>query len=299
MPSASDDGLNAGATAADDLVPPPPPAPSLWNDMGQGDFVRAVDRNRRAVITEPVGTRRSQELRGAQVERADLSDRTGSRRSQQVGVQNLLNAFKRGTAGSAGFDELCKAKAFIQVPMRGGVYKREDDIRYIILHSTETASPADARRVIASWSNRGTRHPGAQFVVDRDGTICATTNPENATIHIDSSRVVGPYSNDNSIGIEIVRSGKQKYTQAQVDSLVQLVSYLQEHYEIPSNHIVTHHMVQPSNRTDPVDFSLAAFQASREQFVARAPAVHAKKYSYTAAIEQEQMPPLAPPIRRR
>jgi hypothetical protein len=160
---------------------------------------------------------------------------------------------------------LVAAKVFVSEPLHGSIFKRHGAVKYIILHSTETGSPADARRVIQSWNNRGLRHPGAQFVVDRDGTICSTTNPDLATVHIDTSKTLAGYSNDNSVGIEIVRSGKQRYTSAQMDSVTYLVSYLQSHYGVPDSCVTTHHHVQPSDRSDPVGFDLAAFETAKAE----------------------------------
>lgn len=170
-----------------------------------------------------------------------------------------LRRFVRGDAGPLSYQQMVNAGAFVSYPMRGGTYERSEPVKYIVLHSTETASPADARRVIRSWSNRGERHPGAQFVVDRDGTIYSTVNPDQATIHVNTNRTVGDYNNDNTIGIEIVRAGKQKYTASQMQSVARLVAYLQDHYGLRNSAITTHGAIQPSDRSDPVKFDMKLF----------------------------------------
>jgi hypothetical protein len=182
---------------------------------------------------------------------------------QRMPISATSRAFTTATAGNFSYDQLVAAKVFISDPLHGSIFKRQGRVKYIILHSTETGSPADARRVIQSWNNRGLRHPGAQFVVDRDGTICSTTNPDLATVHINTSKTLAGYSNDNSIGIEIVRSGKQRYTRPQLDSVMYLVSYLQSHYSVHDSDVTTHHHVQPSDRSDPVGFDLAAFASAK------------------------------------
>jgi hypothetical protein len=179
-------------------------------------------------------------------------------------------AFLRGDAGQLGFDQLVHAGVFTVDPLHGSVFKRDASVKYIILHSTETGSPADAKRVIQSWNNRGLRHPGAQFVVDRDGTIYSTTNPDMATVHINIHKTLPGYSNDNSVGIEIVRAGKQVYTQPQLNSVMYLVAYLQGHYHVDDSNVTTHHHVQPSDRSDPVGFDLAAFQSAKRSFATSA-----------------------------
>jgi hypothetical protein len=137
---------------------------------------------------------------------------------------------------------------------------------------------ADARRVVQSWNNRGLRHPGAQFVVDRDGTICSTVNPDQATVHINTNKTLPGYTNDNSVGIEIVRAGKQQYTRPQLDSVMYLVAYLQAHYHVSDSNITTHHHVQPSDRSDPVGFDLVAFENAKSTFKQEALAYGPSQY---------------------
>lgn len=168
-------------------------------------------------------------------------------------------AFLHGTAGQYSFTQLVNQRVFISYPLKGSVFKRQGAVKYVILHSTETASPADAKRVIQSWNNRGTRHPGAQFVVDRDGAIYGAADPDLATVHINTSKTLPGYTNDNSVGIEIVRAGKQQYTRTQLQSVTCLVAYLQQRYSVGNSNVTTHGHVQPSDRSDPVHFDLVAF----------------------------------------
>jgi hypothetical protein len=195
---------------------------------------------------------------------------TDSERDTIACDDEAASAFSHGAAGNYSFDRLIKAHVFVLDPLVGSVFKRHTAVKYIILHSTETGSPANAPRVIKSWNNRGMRHPGAQFVVDRDGIIYSTTDPDMATVHINTSKTLPGYTNDNSIGIEIVRAGPQKYTQPQLDSVMYLVSYLQGHYHVVDTNVTTHHHVQPSDRSDPVGFDLLAFQQAKVEFGATA-----------------------------
>ena len=198
-----------------------------------------------------------------------------------------FQAFIRGAAGNFSYDQLVAAKVFVSEPLHGSIFKRQGRVKYIILHSTETGSPADARRVIQSWNNRGQRHPGAQFVVDRDGTICSTANPDLATVHINTSKTLPGYSNDNSVGIEIVRSGKQRYTRPQLDSVLYLVSYLQSHYNVSDDDVTTHHHVQPSDRSDPVGFDLVAFESAKSSLRSTALAQPASQPRYSGRGQAE------------
>ena len=171
------------------------------------------------------------------------------------------NAFQNGTASSFSPAALVSAGTFTEDPLKGGIFERRDPVQYIILHSTETGRPADAQLVIKSW-NRGLRHPGAQYIVDRDGTIYQTVDPKFATSHVDTRISLFGVNNSNSVGIEMVRSGKQAYTQDQLDSVTHLVVYLQQRFHVSDDHIMSHHQVQPSDRFDPVNFDWTAFHTA-------------------------------------
>ena len=64
----------------------------------------------------------------------------------------------------------------------------------------------------------------------------------------------------------MVHTGNQKYTPDQWTSMLHLVAYLQGHYGISDQNIVTHHYVQPSDRTDPVDFDWDEFLTAKNRF---------------------------------
>jgi N-acetyl-anhydromuramyl-L-alanine amidase AmpD len=184
-----------------------------------------------------------------------LSEQTKSMIEQQ---------FRNGNSEQYSPASLVQANVFTSCPLHGGVFKRRETVKNIILHSTETAREADAQRVISSWNNKGLRHAGAQFVVDRDGVIYCTTDPTYGTTHVDNRRTKGGINNDNSVGIEIVRAGKQEYSAEQMQSVVCLVRYLQERFKVADNHILGHGQVQPSDRSDPVNFNWQAFAADKE-----------------------------------
>jgi hypothetical protein len=168
-----------------------------------------------------------------------------------------MNAnFQRGLAGRYSPQDLVRASVFTYSPLRGGIRPRSEVVSNLIIHSTETARPADAVTVVKSW-NHGLKHPGTQYIVDRDGTIHQTVDPRYATVHVNEKRTLGGVTNDNSIGIEIVRSGKQKYTATQLASVVRLVDYIKDRY--PIRHVWGHGQIQPSTRTDPVAFNWTLF----------------------------------------
>jgi hypothetical protein len=195
-----------------------------------------------------------------QVATAPLSQRASAR---------VKDAFISGMAGHYSPEMLVRSGVFTHYPLKGGIFNRREPVKHIIIHSTETERPADGPRVIRSW-NHGRRHPGAQFVVDRDGTIYQAVNPDYGTVHVDIFRTLYGVNNDNSIGIEIVRSGKQKYTAKQLNSTTRLVAYLQERYGVIDEKVLAHSYVQPSTRRDPVNFNWDGFIASKSLLRAEA-----------------------------
>lgn len=165
--------------------------------------------------------------------------------------------FQRGMAGRYTPEDLVRARVFTHTPLRGGIRPRNAQVQNLIIHSTETARVADAKTVVQSWNNGGLSHPGTQYIVDRDGKIHQTVDPKYATIHVNEKRTLRGITNDNSIGIEIVRAEKQKYTTVQLAALVRLVDYIQERF--PISKIYGHGQIQPSNRSDPVAFDWSLF----------------------------------------
>ena len=173
----------------------------------------------------------------------------------------IKSKFDLGQAAEYTPSLLVRAGIVKYFPMKGGIFHRREPVKYIIMHSTETGRPAGAKRVIMSWGNRGRRHPGAQYVVDRDGTIYQAVDPTLGTVHVNIFKTLKGINNDNSIGIEMVHSGKQTYTGSQLNSVVKLVGYLQERFNIKDKNIITHRYAQQGHHTDPVNFDWNTFIA--------------------------------------
>lgn len=161
-------------------------------------------------------------------------------------------------------------------PLRGGIYYRREPVKYIILHSTETGIPVSAVNVIEGWSSMGRRHPGAQYVVDRDGTIYQAVDPDLATVHVNIFKTLPGINNDNSIGIEMNHTGRQNYPQAQREAVNKLLAYLQQRYQVENANVITHRYAQQGDHTDPVNFDLDGFLAYNRQFQRRALAYKVK-----------------------
>ncbi len=209
----------------------------------------------------------------------------------------IARSFHQGYADSYTARSLVRAGIVSYHPLRGGIFWRREPVKYIIMHSTETGIPIGAQRVIESWSSSGLRHAGAQYVVDRDGTIFQAVDPDLGTVHINIFKTLPGINNDNSIGIEMCHTGHQDYPAALQESVVKLVSYLQERYKVPDANVITHRYAQQGDHTDPVNFDWDGFIASKNSFRNRAIAYKVRKikddvkdWSSTAASGVETIP---------
>jgi len=201
-------------------------------------------------------------------------------------ASKIQDSFTRGTADDSSAEKMVRAGVFHFHPLSGGIFKRREDVKYIVLHSTETGIPVPGRNVINGWNSMGRRHPGAQFVVDRDGTIYLAVDPDLATVHVNIFKTLPGINNDNSIGIEMNHTGRQDYPAAQRQSVMRLVTYLQNRFKVTSDNVITHRYAQQGDHTDPVNFpDLESFLAGKDDFRNRAIAL--RRSSAPPAVEEE------------
>jgi hypothetical protein len=179
-------------------------------------------------------------------------------------------AFQSGTASNFAPEVLVRSGAVSFYALHGGIFSRREKVKYIVVHSTETGVPQDARHVINAWSSGGRRHPGAQYIVDRDGTIFETVDPQYATVHVNIFKTVPGINNDDSVGIEMCHSSGQTYTAEQRASVIRLVTYLQDRYHVLDENVVTHRYAQQGDHTDPVDFDWDGFLSFKDAFHSKA-----------------------------
>jgi hypothetical protein len=181
-------------------------------------------------------------------------------------AHKIARAFDEGHADEYAARSLVRAGVVSYHPLHGGIFWRREPVKYIIVHSTETGIPMGAVRVIESWGSAGRRHAGAQYVVDRDGTIYQACDPDLATVHVNVFKTLPGINNDNSIGIEMCHAGHQDYPPEQRQSVKRLVTYLQDRYKVVDANIVTHRYAQQGDHTDPVNFDFEEFIASKDHF---------------------------------
>jgi hypothetical protein len=185
-------------------------------------------------------------------------------------THKLKEDFENGTAGVYPASALVQAGLVAYQPLHGGIFWRRQPVKYLIMHSTESVVPRDAPQIINGWNSMGRRHAGAQYVVDRDGHIYETVDPELATVHVNIFKTLPGINNDNSIGIEMVHAGHQQYTHDQLKSVVRLVTYLLQRYQIDPSNLITHRYAQQGDHTDPVAFDWGGFVSQVEKLHKRA-----------------------------
>ncbi len=180
--------------------------------------------------------------------------------------QRIHTQFVQGTADGYSPRALVRAGIVGYFPMHGGIFWRREPVKYIVVHSTETGRPQGAIRVIDSWSSGGRRHAGAQYVVDRDGSIYQAVDPDLATVHVNIFKTLPGINNDNSIGIEMCHAGSQNYPTELRESVLRLVTYLQDRYKVADENIITHRYAQQGDHTDPVAFDWNGFLLQQKRF---------------------------------
>jgi len=180
--------------------------------------------------------------------------------------EKIAHDFKQGLAAKHNPRALVRAGVFQYHPLKGGIYWRREPVKHIIVHSTETGIPVSAIRVIEGWNGRGRRHPGAQYVVERDGTIYQAVDPDLATVHINILKTLPGINNDNSVGIEMNHCGRQNYPPEMVQAVIRLVNYLQERYCVSQENVITHRYAQQGDHTDPVLFDWGGFLLAKDKF---------------------------------
>ena len=212
---------------------------------------------------------------------------------EDAAAEDIRRAWNIGTADDTNAERLVKAGVFRYHPLSGGIFRRREAVKYIVLHSTETGPPVPAKNVINSWNSMGRRHPGAQFVVDRDGTIYLALDPDLASVHVNIFKTLPGINNDNTIGIEMNHTGRQNYPLEQREAVKRLVTYLQHRYDVTSENVITHRYAQQGDHTDPVNFDLDGFLASKESFRQHALALKPRRPKFSPGELTEDEMPLA------
>ncbi|ETZ19395.1 N-acetylmuramoyl-L-alanine amidase [Pedobacter sp. V48] len=127
---------------------------------------------------------------------------------------------------------------------------------FVILHHTAQKSSDQTIKTFTIAKTEVSAH----YVVGRDGKVIQMVNEYLRANHAG----VGRWGNDtdlnsSSIGIEIDNSGAEPYSEAQLQSLMTLLSTLKSRYKIPTANFIGHSDVAPRRKVDPANFPWKRF----------------------------------------
>lgn len=124
----------------------------------------------------------------------------------------------------------------------------------IILHSSYDAlgdEPYSVSGLIKEYEEYGV---SAHYLIDRKGVIYQLVADKNVSYHAGVSKVPDGRSNVNdfSIGIEMMTTEKEDYTNAQYGAVQKLVDGLKSRYAI--KYVLGHDDIAPGRKSDPWNF---------------------------------------------
>ncbi len=132
--------------------------------------------------------------------------------------------------------------------------KKTREIDTIIIHSSYDAlhdDPYGLEGLIAEYKLYGV---APHFLIDREGKIYQLVENKNIAYHAGESKVSDGRTgvNNFSIGIEIMNTKTDEYTEEQYENLKDLLEYLKNKYEI--KYILGHDEIAPERKSDPWNF---------------------------------------------
>ena len=136
-----------------------------------------------------------------------------------------------------------------------GFAKHSDrSIDTIVLHSSYNSMGGDeysVDKVIGIWKSYGV---APHYMIDRKGAIYRLVEDTNIAYHAGVSEMPDGRENVNdfSIGIEILNTLDDNYTDAQYAAVKRLVASLKEQYKI--KYVLGHDDIAPGRKTDPWNF---------------------------------------------
>ena len=106
-----------------------------------------------------------------------------------------------------------------------------------------------------TWFQNKKSKVSAHYVVAKNGDIYQMVKDADKAWHSGKSELAGKKNvNKFSIGIEIVGTGDDGYTDEQYKSVIYLCKKLMKKYDISKDRIVGHKDIAPGRKIDPKDF---------------------------------------------
>jgi len=138
-------------------------------------------------------------------------------------------------------------------PLATWVHSPNQDVRrpvLIVVHFTEQHSVQESLETLRTQNSGG--RVSATYLIGSDGHIYQLVSDERRAWHAGSGHW-GTITDVNSasIGIELDNDGQSPFAQAQIDSLLQLLTDLTTRLRIPRAQIIGHQDLAPSRKPDP------------------------------------------------
>jgi N-acetylmuramoyl-L-alanine amidase len=122
---------------------------------------------------------------------------------------------------------------------------------FIIIHHTAQDS---LQQTIKTFTITRTQ-VSAHYVISDDGTVVQMLNNYLRAWHGgNASWGKNTDINSASIGIELDNNGSEPFSEAQINSLLALLSRLKKEYNIPIQNIIAHSDIAPTRKSDPSAF---------------------------------------------
>ena len=122
---------------------------------------------------------------------------------------------------------------------------------FVIIHHTAQDSLQQTLRTFTLSKTQVSAH----YVISDDGTVVQMLNDYLRAWHGgNASWGKNTDINSASIGIELDNNGFEPFSEAQINSLVALLTRLKKDYNIPTANIIAHSDIAPSRKSDPSAF---------------------------------------------
>ena len=164
-------------------------------------------------------------------------------------------------------------------------------VSMVVLHYTgmQTADEALARMCDAEAK------VSAHYMIDEDGTVTRMVAEDKRAWHAGKSFWRGVTDiNSASVGIEMVNPGHEwgyrPFTEAQMESLVPLLSAIIQRHDVPRANVVGHSDIAPQRKEDPGELFewhlLARYRLALPQPELRIPSPYANDGAFYLALER-------------
>lgn len=122
---------------------------------------------------------------------------------------------------------------------------------FVVIHHTAQDSLQQTLKTFTLTRTQVSAH----YVISDDGTVVQMLNDYLRAWH-GGNAIWGKNTDINSasIGIELDNNGSEPFSEAQINSLIALLSRLKKDYSIPSANFIAHSDIAPTRKSDPSAF---------------------------------------------